>query len=105
MYNHVLTRNDDFELLGKVAEYWYKRDERLSPEQFTAYVRELPSLDEIARARRKAIAKWKGTRYLPTQWAIAKKRKISRRRWNSYIAKDETVMEYLETNGLPAADI
>lgn len=108
MYNFQETRNDDILLLAKVAERFHSD----MPQPHDIYtgvllLRELPSQDEIARARRKAIAKWKGTRYLPTIWSIAKKRKISRRKWNTYIKSidEPTWNEMLDEKGLPVTGV
>jgi len=58
----------------------------------------LPSLDHVARVRRKIIQKHKYKKYLPNTLAVALARKYNEQTWREY-AKENNVHEYNPNTG------
>lgn len=84
------TRNSDLELQAQLCTQFYPPME--SPiwnwRDFVSVMRSLPTLDHIARARRKVIQQHKYTKYLPTDPAIAAARKINEDVWLEYARQE-----------------
>lgn len=84
------TRNSDLELQAQLCTQFYPPME--SPiwnwRDFVSVMRSLPTLDHIARARRKVIQQHKYKKYLPTDPMIAKARGINEEVWIEYSKQD-----------------
>lgn len=84
--NFPHTRNSDIDLFASLCENFYPPFERplYNWRDLAHAMHQVPSLDHIARCRRKAIQKTKYTKYLPTVSTIAEARNISKETWIKY---------------------
>ena len=80
------TRNSDLELQAQVCIQFYPPFETAiyNWRDFVSVMRSLPTLDHIARARRKVIQKSDYKKYLPTIREVAIARGINEKIWEEY---------------------
>lgn len=79
-------RNSDIDLFARLCERFYPPFERplYNWRDLAGAMHQVPSLDHIARVRRKVIEKHKYAKYLPTMKGIALHRGISQKVWQDY---------------------
>lgn len=84
------TRNSDLELQAQVCIQFYPPFETAiyNWRDFVSVMRSLPSLDHIARARRKVIRRNNYEKYLPTVQEVAMARKYNEEVWREYMARE-----------------
>lgn len=95
LQRYPATRNSDIELQAQLCTQFYPPIE--SPiwnwRDFVSVMRSLPTLDHIARARRKVIQNHKYTKYLPTSREVAETRRINMAVWEQYGRQSAQVMD------------
>lgn len=93
------TRDSDLLLQATLCEWFMPPFERpiTTWYDYVLVMRSLPSLDHIARARRKVIENHKYTKYLPTTEAVAQARKISEVVWLTYIEMQKKMSQNTAT--------
>ena len=79
-------RNSDIDLFARLCENFYPPFERplYNWRDLAGAMHSVPSLDHIARCRRKVIQDAKYQKYLPTVKGIALHRGYSQKIWNEY---------------------
>jgi len=89
------TRNSDIDLFTRLCERFYPPFERplYNWQDLATTMHQVPSLDHIARLRRKIIQQHDYAKYLPTVRAIALNRGIAEDIWHNY-AKENKLPQY-----------
>lgn len=102
------SRNSDIELFARLCERFYPPFERpLYNWSDLAYaMHQVPSMDHIARMRRKVIERNGYKKYLPTEVGIALHRGIARKVWEQYAkeSKQATIHDARIVNEFNKAD-
>ena len=88
------TRNSDLELMAKLCESFYPPWESAiyNWRDFVTVMRTLPTLDHIARARRKVVEKSGYTKYMPTIIEVAQPRGYNEEIWREYARQHNIAM-------------
>lgn len=94
--NYPETRNSDIELFARLCERFYPPFEKplYNWRDLAATMHQVPSLDHIARCRRRVIQRNNYKKYLPTVKEIAIARGIQQSVWQDYAMgkKDNVVI-------------
>jgi len=84
-------RNSDIVLQALICANFYPPLERPinNWEDFVHTMQRVPSMDHVARVRRKIIEKHGQKKYLPTIESVAKARKLNMEVWKTYAVADK----------------
>lgn len=95
------TRNSDLELMARLCIEFYPKFDRpiYNWGDFVSIMRQLPTLDHVARARRKVIQNHNYTKYLPTSYEVAKARGVNEDQWRAYSRQNASKMNI--SNNIP----
>jgi hypothetical protein len=96
------TRNSDIDLFARLCENFYPPFEHAiyNWRDLAGAMHSVPSLDHIARVRRKVIQENRYLKYLPTDKGIALHRGYSQKVWNEY-ARLHNIPEPLTERNIP----
>lgn len=88
---YVEARNSDIDLFAKVCENFYPPFERglYNWRDLAGAMHQVPSLDHIARCRRKVIQRHQYKKYLPSVHSIAIHRGLNESVWKQYAVQNK----------------
>lgn len=96
-------KNSDIDLFARVCENFYPPFENAlyNWRDLAGAMHAVPSLDHIARCRRKVIRKHKYQKYLPTIKGIALHRGLNEKVWNEYATANNIPRPELTASNIP----
>lgn len=97
-------RNSDIDLFARLCENFYPPFERpiYNWRDLAGAMHSVPSLDHIARCRRKVVQDAKYTNYLPTDLHIALNRGYNRKVWSAYATLNNIPEPVNNESNIPA---
>lgn len=97
------TRNSDIDLFARLCENFYPPFERAlhNWRDLASAMHSVPSLDHIARVRRKVIEQHEYKKYLPTERYIAEARGYNKAVWEAYARLNNIPTASVVSRNLP----
>lgn len=98
------TRNSDIDLFARLCENFYPPFERpiYNWRDLAGAMHSVPSLDHIARCRRKVIQYHRYKKYLPTDRYVAERRGYEQTVWEDYARANNIPTAIVQASNIPA---